>query len=66
MRQLIYRTGGKMRFSLIRDKHTFKFKELNEPLSQSDFDTALMREFGPGNPNDIKRFQQFNDEYANK
>jgi len=44
MRQLIYRTGGKMRFSLIRDKHTFKFKELNEPLSQSDFDTALMRE----------------------
>ena len=66
MRQLIYITRGKMRFSLIRDKHTFKFKELNEPLSQSDFDTALMREFGPIDPNYIKRYQQFNDEYANK
>ena len=66
MRRILSRTGGKLNFTMIRDNPTFVMKELDAAVTQNDFEEAIKHISKSVSQNDIKKYEQFTEEYSNK
>jgi katanin p60 ATPase-containing subunit A1 len=66
MRRILSKTGGKLNFTMIRDNPTFVMKELDAAVTQNDFEEAIKHISKSVSQNDIKKYEQFTEEYSNK
>ena len=66
MREVLKRTGGKLDFTLIRDHPSFVMKQLKAPVTQSNFDEAIKTITPSVSQSDVKKYEQYADEYSNK
>ena len=51
---------------MIRDNPTFVMKELDAAVTQNDFEEAIKHISKSVSQNDIKKYEQFTEEYSNK
>ena len=66
MNEVIKRTEGKIDFTMIRDNFSFVKKLLDEPLTQSHFEEAIKKITSSVSQSDVKKYEQFTEEYSNK
>jgi katanin p60 ATPase-containing subunit A1 len=66
MRRELMKTGGKLNFTKIKlNPSASLINELDAPVSQQDFETAIKNISKSVSQNDIKKYDQFTQEYAN-
>ena len=67
MRRKLMKTGGKLNFTAIKlNPSKTLINELDAPVSQSDFELAIKNISKSVSQNDIKKYEQFTEEYSNK
>ena len=65
MRRILSKTGGKLDFTMIRDNPTFVMKQLDEAVDQNDFEQAIKNIPSSVSQSDVKKYEQFTEEYSN-
>ena len=67
MRRKLMKTGGKLNFTAIKlNPSKTLINELDAPVSQEDFEAAIKNISKSVSQNDIKKYEQFTEEYSNK
>ena len=66
MRRKLMKTGGRLNFTMIKNNPSFLMNELDAPVTQADLELAIQHISKSVSPNDIKKYEQFTDEYSNK
>ena len=66
MRRKLMKTGGRLNFTMIKNNPSCLMNELDAPVSQKDFETAIKNISKSVSQNDIKKYEQFTEEYSNK
>ena len=66
MRRKLMKTGGRLNFTMIKNNPSCLMIELDAPVTQSDLELAIKNISKSVSQNDIKKFEQFTQEYANK
>ena len=66
MRRKLMKTGGRLNFTMIKNNPSCLMNELDAPVSQKDFETAIKNICRSVSQNDIKKYEQFTEEYSNK
>ena len=66
MRRKLMKTGGRLNFTMIKNNPSCLMNELDAPVSQKDFETAIQNISKSVSQNDIKKYEQFTEEYSNK
>ena len=67
MRRKLMKTGGKLNFTAIKlNPSKTLINELDAPVSQTDFELAIKNISKSVSQNDIKKYEQFTEEYSNK
>ena len=66
MRRKLMKTGGKLNFTALKANPNELEKELDAPVSQSDFKTAIKNISKSVSQNDIAKYEKFTEEYSNK
>ena len=65
MRRILSKTGGKLDFTMIRDNPSFVMKQLDEAVDQNDFEQAIKNIPSSVSQSDVKKYEQFTEEYSN-
>jgi katanin p60 ATPase-containing subunit A1 len=65
-RDVLRKTGGRINFTLIRDNPTFVTKLLKAPVTQSHFEEAIKNITSSVSRSDVKKYEEFTQEYSNK
>ena len=67
MRRKLMKTGGKLNFTAIKlNPSKTLIDELDAPVTQNDFELAIKNISKSVSQNDIKKYEQFTEEYSNK
>ena len=66
MRRKLMKTGGRLNFAALKSNPSELENELDAPVSQSDFETAIKNISKSVSPNDLKKYEDFTKEYSNK
>ena len=67
MRRKLMKTGGKLNFTAIKlNPSKTLIDELDAPVTQNDFELAIKNISKSVSHNDIKKYEQFTEEYSNK
>ena len=67
MRGILMKTGGKLNFTAIKlNPSKTLISELEAPVTQKDFELAIKHISKSVSQNDIKKYEQFTEEYSNK
>ena len=67
MRRKLMKTGGKLNFTAIKlNPSKTLIDELDAPVTQNDFELAIKNISKSVSQNDIKKYEQFSEEYSNK
>ena len=66
MRRKLMKTGGRLDFIALKKDPSKLENELDAPVSQSDFETAIKNIYKSVSPNDLKKYEVFTEEYSNK
>ena len=66
MRRKLMKTGGRLDFTALKKDPSKLENELDAPVSQSDFETAIKNISKSVSPNDLKKYEVFTEEYSNK
>ena len=67
MRRKLMKTGGKLNFTAIKlSPSKTLIDELDAPVTQNDFELAIKNISKSVSQNDIKKYEQFTEEYYNK
>ena len=66
MRRKLMKTGGRLNFTMIKNNPSCLMNELDAPVSQTDFETAIKNISKSVSKNDIKKYEEFTEEYSNK
>ena len=67
MRRKLMKTGGKLNFTAIKlNPSKTLINELDAPVTQNDFELAIKNISKSVSQNDIKKYEQFTEEYSNK
>ena len=66
MRRKLMKTGGKLNFTALKKDPSSLENELDAPVSQNDFETAIKNISKSVSPNDLKKYEVFTEEYSNK
>ena len=66
MRRKLMKTGKNFNFSVLKQDPSQLEKELNAPVSQKDFETAIKNISKSVSPNDLKKYDVFTEEFSNK
>ena len=66
MRRQLMKTGGKLNFTALKKDPSKLENELDAPVSQADFETAIKNISKSVSPNDLKKYEVFTEEYSNK
>ena len=66
MRRQLMKTGGRLDFTALKKDPSKLENELDAPVSQTDFETAIKNISKSVSPNDLKKYEDFTEEYSNK
>jgi len=66
MRRKLMKTGGRLNFTMIKNNPSCLMNELDAPVTQLDMETAIKNISKSVSQNDIKKYEQFTEEYSNK
>ena len=66
MRRQLMKTGGRLDFTALKKDPSKLENELDAPVSQTDFETAIKNISKSVSPNDLKKYEVFTEEYSNK
>ena len=66
MRRKLMKTGGKLNFTALKNDPSSLENELDAPVSQTDFETAIRNISKSVSPNDLKKYEVFTEQYSNK
>ena len=65
-RDVLKGTRGKINFTLIRDNPSIVTKLLQAPVTQSNFEEAIKHITSSVSRSDVKKYEEFTQEYSNK
>jgi len=66
MRRKLMKTGGKLNFTALKKDPSKLENELDAPVSETDFETAIRNISKSVSPNDLKKYEEFTEKYSNK
>jgi len=66
MRRKLMKTGAKLNFTALKQDPSQLENELDAPVSQNDFETAIKNISKSVSPNDLKKYEEFTEKYSNK
>jgi katanin p60 ATPase-containing subunit A1 len=66
MRRQLMKTGAKLNFTALKKDPSQLENELDAPVSQNDFEIAIKNISKSVSPNDLKKYEDFTEQYSNK
>ena len=60
------KTGAKLNFTALKKDPSQLENELDAPVSQNDFEIAIKNISKSVSPNDLKKYEDFTEQYSNK